>query len=170
MPQFQHNPQQKPQLPPQKQDPLDQLLSQPDGVQLERFITYRLSVLTNRLNHQLEQLLKQQIELSLPEWRIVAVLGQFKDISVREIVKYSSMDKGLVSRTATKLVEKEIIHRQPHPTDNRLVTLSLTESGWQIYRKMTPLAQQRQIDLLNKLDKEQRIAIDQILDQLLAED
>jgi len=149
-------------------DPLQVFLDSPNDVQLEHFPTYRLNLLNNKLNKQLEQILRAQFDLSIPEWRVIAILGQYGDMSVRDIASKGASDKALISRTASKLEQRQLVQRHPHPEDNRLVCLSLSETGQTLYTQVLPVAHKRQQNLLELLNKEERIALNRIIDQLLA--
>lgn len=148
-------------------DPLQVFLDSPNDVLLEHFPTYRLNLLNSKLNKQLEQILRAQFDLSIPEWRVIAILGQYGDMSVRDIASKGASDKALISRTTSKLEQRELVQRHPHPEDNRLVCLSLSETGQTLYTQVLPVAHKRQQNLLKLLNKEERIALNRIIDQLL---
>ncbi|UTW11402.1 MarR family winged helix-turn-helix transcriptional regulator [Marinobacterium rhizophilum] len=150
-----------------KLTPLDSLDSAPDQVQLERFVTYRISTLANMLGRQMERFLNQQFGISLPDWRVLATLGRFKEMSVRELAAESKMDKALVSRVASRLAKQQLIDSQPHPEDGRLVVLTLTPAGRDMYHAIIPHAMKRHQKLLGSLAPEEIPALDQILNKLL---
>ncbi|MCR6495295.1 hypothetical protein LJB71_02900 [Thermomonas sp. S9] len=43
---------------------------------LERFLPYRLSVLTNRLSGAIAREYSQRFDLGVTEWRVMAILGR----------------------------------------------------------------------------------------------
>jgi len=138
-----------------------------DQIQLERFFTYRLNLLSNMLNRQAERFLNQKFGISLPDWRLIAILGRFQEMSVRDLSAFSQMDKALVSRTAARLVKRDLVSSQPHPTDRRLVLLSLTPAGQQMHQAIIPLARARQQKLHDCLPAEEWRVLDQALNKLI---
>ncbi|MEC7759246.1 MAG: hypothetical protein VX943_09345, partial [SAR324 cluster bacterium] len=48
---------------------------------LEQFIPYRLSILTNIISSSLSDTYKEKFQLSITEWRILAVLGEYPGVS-----------------------------------------------------------------------------------------
>ncbi|HKF72197.1 MAG TPA: MarR family transcriptional regulator, partial [Stellaceae bacterium] len=45
-----------------------------DGLILERFLPYRLSTLTLRISNAIARSYERRFNLSVPEWRVMAVL------------------------------------------------------------------------------------------------
>ena len=46
------------------------------GLNLKEFLPYRLSIVTNRISASFARLYSEKFNLSIPEWRVMAVLGQ----------------------------------------------------------------------------------------------
>lgn len=141
-----------------------------NDVQLETFVTYRISVLSDMLKRQSERFLKRNFDLSSPEWRVMVTIGSsgLDAVSVRDLASRSKMDKALISRTASKLTKRGLISSKPDITDGRLVALSLTKAGKALYQKILPLSKQRQERLYQCLDSDIQEAFDKALNQLLA--
>ena len=139
-----------------------------DELRLEQFITYRLTALSNMLNRQMERFLNQRFDISLPDWRVLANLGHFQDMSVRDLAARSRMDKALVSRAVARLVKRGFVSSRPDTRDGRLVVLALTESGREMYEAIMPLARKRQRRLLECLNDKERTTFEQALDKLIA--
>ena len=138
-----------------------------EELHLEQFLTYRLNVLSNMLNRQMERFYKQRFGVSLPDWRVLANLGRFQDMSVRDLAAHSQMDKALVSRTVARLVKRGLVTSRPDASDGRLVALSLTTAGQAMYEAIIPLARKRQQRLMNCLDSYEQQAINSALDKLI---
>ena len=54
-----------------------------DVLELERFLPYRLSVLSNTVSQAIADIYERRFELSITEWRVMAVLGRFEGLSAR---------------------------------------------------------------------------------------
>src|SRR5260221_3738049 len=50
-------------------------------LELERFLPYRLSVLTNRISTAIARVYVRRFGLTVPEWRVMAVLRRFRAVS-----------------------------------------------------------------------------------------
>lgn len=148
-------------------DPLAIMMSNPDEFPIERFLTYRLTVLSNVLNRQMTRLLTSRFDIALPEWRVVTCLGRFCDMSIRDIAMRTQMDKALTSRAVTKLIQRELVSSRPDPADGRLVLLSVTSAGRLLYETILPVARERQARLFNCLEADERIVLDRALGKLI---
>jgi DNA-binding MarR family transcriptional regulator len=107
---------------------------------LERFMPYRLSVLSNRVSALIAKLYSDQFNLTIPEWRILAVLGRYGEMTATEVAGRTAMDKVRVSRAIARLLGAERLARRVDPQDRRRLTLEMTEAGRAIYDQIVPLA------------------------------
>jgi len=133
---------------------------------LERFLPYRLSVVTHQISRALSAHYAARFGISIPEWRVIANLGRQSDISANEVAELSAMDKVMVSRAVASLLEKELIERERDADDKRKSRLRLSTRGREVYAEIAPLALKFERDLLNTLSPEDRAALDRILEGL----
>jgi DNA-binding MarR family transcriptional regulator len=137
-------------------------------LELEHFLPYRLSILSNTVSQSIATEYQDRFELSMTEWRVMTLLARFPEISAREVVDRSAMDKVAVSRAVARLVNAGRVDRGIHDGDKRRSVLQLSEAGWAIHDEVAPLARAHERDLLAKLDADEREQLERILDKLLA--
>jgi len=137
-------------------------------LELEHFLPYRLSILSNTVSQSIATEYQDRFELSMTEWRVMTILARFPEISAREVVDKSAMDKVAVSRAVSRLVDAGRVDRGTHDGDKRRSVLKLSEAGWAIHDEVAPLARAHERELLAKLSAEEREHLDRILDKLLA--
>lgn len=136
-------------------------------LELERFLPYRLSILSNTVSQAIANDYQARFDLSVTEWRVMAVLARFEGLSAREVAERTAMDKVAVSRALARLVEAGRVNRGTHEGDKRRSVLSLSEAGWQVHDVVAPMARAREREVLEKLDEEERLWLVRILDKLL---
>ncbi len=134
---------------------------------LDDFLPYRLSVAANRVSRALAERYAAH-GLSIPEWRVMAVVGGFAPLSSNEVCRRTEMDKAKVSRAVTRLVAAGLLARRPDETDRRLITLSFTAKGRRTYEAIVPLALALEQELTAMLQPGERRTLDRILDKLRA--
>ena len=100
---------------------------------LDRFLPYRLSVLSNTVSSAIAREYSDRFGLSIPEWRVMAVLGGEPKLSARDVTERTAMDKVQVSRAVESLVRAQRVARTADPADGRIARLSLTAKGRAIY-------------------------------------
>lgn len=135
-------------------------------LELETFLPYRLSVLSNTLSQAIARVYDKRFGLSVTEWRAMAVLGHRADLSGREVAERTAMDKVAVSRAIARLLAKGLIERGTAANDKRRSVLRLSEEGWKIYDQVAPLALEHEQRLLSHLSMEEREWLARILDTL----
>jgi DNA-binding MarR family transcriptional regulator len=117
---------------------------------------YRLSVLSNRISHALGREYQARFGVSIPEWRVMAVLGRFQTLSASEVAGRSRMDKVKVSRAIAAMERKGLVDRSTDPRDQRMIRLALTEAGRAMHRQITAFALGWEQRLLACLDDSTR--------------
>lgn len=133
---------------------------------LDRFLPYRLSVLSNRVSGAIAKAYSDRFGLTIAEWRIMAVLGGTPALSAREVANRTAMDKVQVSRAVEGLVRARRVARSPDPGDGRVARLSLTTKGRAIYDEVVPLALHLEDVFLSALTPDERRAFDSALAKL----
>lgn len=137
-----------------------------DILDLEHFLPYRLSVLSNRISQDIARLYADRFDLGVTEWRVLAVLGRHRDVSAREVAERTAMDKVAVSRAIASLQAAGRIERETHGDDRRRSMLRLSAAGEAVYREVAPLALAYQRRLLEGLADDERAALDRLLTRM----
>ncbi len=135
-------------------------------LELERFLPYRLSVLSNRISQTIAHLYDQRFGLAITEWRIMAVLGRFSGLSAGEVAERTAMDKVAVSRAVARLLERGLIMRDTHGDDRRRSVLALSEVGYSVYDEVAPMTLECERRLLSGFSPEERQQISLLIDKL----
>jgi DNA-binding MarR family transcriptional regulator len=135
-------------------------------LELERFLPYRLSILSNTVSQAIAADYQQRFDLSTTEWRVMAVLARYDRLSARGVAERTAMDKVAVSRALSRLVEAGRVERDTHDEDRRRSVLWLSEAGWAVHDVVAPLARAHERHLLAKLSEEERLVLLALLDKL----
>lgn len=135
-------------------------------LELEHFLPYRLSVLSNRLSTAIARIYAERLDLGITEWRVMAVLGLYPGLSAGEVAQRTAMDKVAVSRAVARLVEATRVVREVDPGDRRRSVLYLSEAGRGIYAEVAPLALEFEQRLFGHLEPHEREALFTLLDRL----
>ncbi|HEY0834964.1 MAG TPA: MarR family winged helix-turn-helix transcriptional regulator [Azospirillum sp.] len=138
------------------------------GLNLSRFLPYRLSVLSNTISQTVARLYEKRFHITIPEWRIIAVLGGLggETLSAGEIATATAMDKVQVSRAISRMLDSELILREAGDTDRRKALLTLTAKGQEIYREIAPLALAYEARLTSALDDDELQQLNLLLGKL----
>ncbi len=133
---------------------------------LERFLPYRLSVLSNRISGAIAAVYSERFALGVTEWRVMAVLGRSSGLSANEVARRTAMDKVAVSRAVARLLADGRLLREVHDGDRRRSVLRLSPDGEAIYAQVAPLALAFERQLLDGMDGEERALLFRLLDRL----
>jgi len=135
-------------------------------LELERFLPYRLSVLSNTVSQAIAATYERRFALSITEWRVMAVLGRYDGLSAREVAERTAMDKVAVSRALARLIGAGRVRRQTADHDRRQSVLRLSAKGWKVYEQVAPLALEHEQRLLAHLNPAEQRSLADILDKL----
>ena len=134
---------------------------------LDRFIPYRLSVLSNTVSMLIASAYEREFGLSIPQWRVMAVLARYPDLSAVEVAERTAMDKVAVSRAVQGLLDSKRVLRAYDKGDRRRSILRLSAAGQAVYQRVAPLALRYEQQLLSALSATDQRALDRLLTRLL---
>ena len=138
-----------------------------DELHLERFLPYRLSLLTNTVSAAIADAYSTRHNLTIPEWRVIAVLARAPGLSAAEVAERTAMDKVAVSRAVTRLLRRRRLRRRQTSTDRRRSRLELSAEGLNVYRQIAPWALSYERELLEALSPGELRLLDAALTKLL---
>lgn len=139
-----------------------------DELKLENFLPYRLSVLSNTVSTTVARAYDKRFKVSIPEWRVIAILGRFPGLSAVEVAERTMLDKVAVSRAVTKLIKKGRIDREFADADRRRSILHLSEDGKKLHDEIAELALNFERDLLEGLSPDELDQLNSLMERLLA--
>lgn len=135
---------------------------------LEDFLPYKLAILSHTVSSLVAHVYDKRFGLTIPEWRVIAIVGRFPGLSAVEVAERTMMDKVAVSRAVTKLIKSGRIDREFADADRRRSILNLSEQGQQVHDEVAPLALKMEDDLLHGLSADEIHTLNGVIERLLA--
>ena len=133
---------------------------------LQHFLPYRLSVLSNTVSSALAGAYARRFGLTIPQWRVVAVLARSPGLSAAAVAERTAMDKVAVSRAVAGLTRSGRVRRVQAVADRRRSVLTLTARGRAVYLQIVPLALAYERRLLGELSPAEQAQFDRLLGRL----
>jgi DNA-binding MarR family transcriptional regulator len=121
------------------------------SLRLDGYLPYRLSVASNAVSRLIARAYEDRFGLTIPQWRLIAVLGEHGPLTQQAIGARTVMDKVTVSRATQSLVKRRLVQRAPH-VDGRSHHLALSKAGARLYREVAPVALEYEAGLLRHFD------------------
>lgn len=136
---------------------------------LSEFLPYQLSITSNAVSGRIALEYRQRFGLSVPEWRVMAVLGDAGPLTQRDLTRLTLMDKVAVNRACRVLEERGLAYRRPNELDGRSHHLDLTESGTRMRDEIMPLALEMERRLFSNFTPEEVAQFRHLLDRVRGE-
>jgi DNA-binding MarR family transcriptional regulator len=108
------------------------------------------------------------LDLSLTQWRVLAIVGVGAPATARDVVRKTGLDKGGISRAVADLLDRGLLETRPSADDRRARPLSLTAKGRRLYDQGLQAASARNDALMATLTKRERRLWDDFLVRLQA--
>ncbi len=125
---------------------------QSQELKLETFVPYQLSVTSNAISALIESQYNSEFGLKIPEWRLMAILGEVDHATQSILVELTQMDKVTINRATKALSDRGLIFRSPNHSDGRSHLLALSDTGKSLYLKIVPMALRIENKIINHLD------------------
>ncbi len=136
-------------------------------LKLESFLPYRLSLLSNTISSNIAALYHDKFKLGMAEWRIMAILAEYPDISADEVCQRTQIEKSVVSRAVARLLGRHFLKRSIDSADKRRSRLQLSETGMSVYAEVMPVARSFERKLLAALNADEQKSLQLLLDKLM---
>ena len=136
---------------------------------LADFLPYRLSVTSNAVSQRIAQEYRTRFGLSVPEWRVMAVLGDSGALTQRDLTRMKVMDKVAVNRACKVLEDRGLAVRRPNAQDGRSHLLELTAEGKAMHGQIMPLAIEMERRLFARFSDEEVDTFRSLLKRVRAE-
>ena len=128
------------------------------SLQLAGFVPFRLNRLAAGVSQHLSAIYRGRFALEIPEWRVMATVGQDRGCTAQHVAASTRMHKTRVSRAIAHLTRRGLIGRSAAKHDRREMQLRLTAAGRRMYRQLVPLALRRERALLQCMTPAERRA------------
>lgn len=135
----------------------------PEAGRLAGFLPYQLSVASNAVSDLIAERYRKRFALKIPEWRVMAMLGDAGSMTQRALTAATLMDKVAVNRAVKVLEERALVARVPNPGDGRSHLLALTDEGRAIHAEVMPLALATERELLGGFAPEEQARLRDML-------
>jgi DNA-binding MarR family transcriptional regulator len=135
-------------------------------LRLAAFLPYRLNVLATLVSEGLAQIYQSRLGIGIPEWRVLATLGEFGQMTATAIGQHAHMRKVKVSRAIAALDGRCLLMRTPNRDDRREAFVALTPEGEATYAAIAPLAVGFAASLTEGLSPAELAQLNALLDRL----
>ena len=136
------------------------------SLRLDAFIPYLLSVTSNVVSDAIASSYQALFGLTIPEWRLIAVIGEDDGITQQQVGRRTRMDKVTVSRATIALVDRGLVERKPHASDRRSQSLHLTKAGHDLYDQVAPKALELERRIFASFDPQEIAAFSDMLTRI----
>lgn len=135
---------------------------------LADFLPYLLSVTSNAVSSRVAEVYRREFGLRIPEWRVMAVLGDAGAQTQRDLTVATLMDKVAVNRACKALEDRGLAARTANARDGRSHHLELTGEGRAMHGRIMPLALDMERQLFESFSPQERETFAAMLARLRA--
>lgn len=140
-----------------------------DGVlRLENWLPFEVSFVTNRVSAALARVYADRFGLSVPMWRVIAVLAEHAPCPALEVAERLAMTPVAVTRAVAALLKAGMVSRKVDAADRRRVELRLTDAGRRVYRAVVPHGRSVEQSLLEGLSAADVATLRRLMTHLMA--
>lgn len=136
------------------------------ALDLKKFLPYRISVIEQQVSRCIAQKYSQQHDLGRFEWRVLATLAMFDDMTAKDVCEFTLMEKMQVSRAINGLQTKKMITKKKSQEDSRRTILNLSVKGKAIYQQIVPRVQEEEKKIFSILTADELDSFNKVVHKL----
>jgi len=133
---------------------------------LGSFLPYVLNQTAERIGKEFEPVYRDEHDLSRTQWRILAHLGTYGDMTAAAVSRQSLTEKTKVSRAVAALEERALVVRLDSAADRRTEQLRLTPAGAALFDTLSAKAAAFDRQLRDKLGPQDAAQLERLLSML----
>ncbi len=111
-----------------------------DAFDLQNFLPFLLNQAAEESSLDFQRVYKNRYGMLRTEWRVLFHLGNYGEMTARDIGARAKIHKTKVSRAVRRLEQRRYLQRLRDENDRRVERLSLTASGQAVYRELRGIA------------------------------
>ncbi|OAN76281.1 hypothetical protein A8B78_02000 [Jannaschia sp. EhC01] len=139
------------QLPPA----LDDGIGSANG-DIRSLFSFTIQRLANVSTKIATQSVYQPHGLSIPEWRVLAVLGYLGEASVLAVANHAAILRTQLPKVTAELEKRGLVVRNPNPDDGRSALLALSPVGQRLVTEILAQSRNRNAAMLSDLSAEEQ--------------
>ena len=128
-------------------------------ISTHQLLPLQVARLHGLLNAQAKAIISRHASLTLPQWRIIRMVGMGFAETSTDVRKATNLDKSQFSKTLASLADDGFLTLSAYEGDLRQIHIQLTEKGCQAHDRLAPELDARHEHLMSALTPEQRASI-----------
>ena len=96
----------------------------------------------------------------------MAVVGEYPNVSADEVSVKTQIEKSMLSRAITKLLQRNLLEREFDCKDKRRSMLRLTTTGISVYDEVVPISYDYERQLLTCFNDTEKDQFSELIDRL----
>jgi DNA-binding MarR family transcriptional regulator len=138
----------------------------PADLVITELLSFRLHRVVNAFERSAALLFRREFDVSLGEWRALALLGGGVASTTNRVARLAGIDPAQMSRIVSKLVDRGFVTRSSGPGNSS--PISLTPAGQRTYEALIAAARTRNTAFLSALTEDEFVHFNSALEKLAA--
>lgn len=126
---------------------------------LSDMLPFRMVSIAESLLRAATKFYSKRFGINNSELRALIILLNEQPLTIGELSRRGQIDKAWVSRSVVNLLKRGLVTRKAHPTDSRMLLISLTPAGVKMTKLIYPIARDRHSKLLSGLSQRETLRI-----------
>ncbi|MEX0319985.1 MAG: MarR family winged helix-turn-helix transcriptional regulator [Ruegeria sp.] len=116
-------------------------MTEKDDFDLRNFLPFLLNQAAEQSSLEFQRVYKNRYGMLRTEWRVLFHLGNYGEMTAKEIGERAIIHKTKISRAVAKLSKRRYLSRTRDEKDRRVERLALTPAGLAVYLELRGIAE-----------------------------
>lgn len=131
------------------------------------YLNVLLDQASERTRDRGSRIYELELGISIRDVRLLRMIGGSPGITMGQLMQLSGIEKTLVSKLVSSLVQRELVERRIGTEDARQIRLCLTEAGIALVMRAEPMGHEMEARFLDCLTEAEMKALQRILHKII---
>lgn len=137
-------------------------MSAPPPANLDAHLGYWLRMVSNAVSQSFARKVERE-GVTVAEWVFLRALYDVEPVAPSLLAEKMGMTKGAISKLADRLIDKDLVERQPNRDDRRAHLVVLTDAGRPLVPRLAALADENDAAFFGALSTDDRDRLARLL-------
>lgn len=132
----------------------------------KRRLIYQLNVARHTMMKHMDAVCRQELGISMVQFSALMVIGEQKTCQMKDLARILMLDKSAITGLANRMLNNDLIIKQPSKLDARVMHINMTSKGQQLLAQGLGLLKKANVKMTEGFSEQELSTVSRYLTHL----